>query len=279
MKRLIINADDLGLSSAVTKAVERCYAASCVTGVSLMALGADFQGASSMLRRIKKTEVGAHLTLTGNFSPCAKGKSLTGKNGIFLKDYASFAVRYFQGKIDPSDIYLELEAQMKKIKEAGLEITHLDSHEHIHVFPEVLRSTIRLAKEFGVPYIRLPFENISIIKKQFSVKDLLRYMALRIFIPEAKKNIRGMNICHNNAFWGHFHSGRMNDNILCFVIKNLKDGVNELALHPGVMAEELLNKSPWHKNAQVELDALLNGKWREILKSNQISLISHSEIS
>lgn len=280
-KKLIVNVDDVGLSDAVNEAAEKCYRENAITGVSVMVCGKRFQDAASMLRRLGKTEVGVHLTLAGKFPPCTQNrsaiKSLLSGEGTFVRNYRRFMLHYFQRRLNPDEIYLELANQIKKVRAEGLEVTHLDSHEHVHMIPAVLKITLRLANEFGVPYIRLPLEGAAVFRKQFKARDLARHAALKVFAARAKKAISGAGLYCNDAFLGHFHSGRINDDILCFMMENLPGGVTELALHPAVMSPRLLEDSPWHRNAPVELDALLNGKWRKAAETNGARLVTHKE--
>jgi predicted glycoside hydrolase/deacetylase ChbG (UPF0249 family) len=281
MKSLIINADDVGLSDSINKAVERCYSSGVITGTSVIGCGRRVREAAGMLRDLGKTEVGAHLTLTGQFEPCTKDasniKTLLFGKGVFHGDYGRFMRLCSAGKIDIGQVYIELASQIKRIKGEGLEITHLDSHEHVHMFPEVLEVVMTLAEEFKIPYIRLPLEDPVVIKKQFKVRDLLRYGGLRMFALRAKKKLFRKNFDADGNFLGHFHSGRIDDDILFFMITHLREGVSELAVHPGVMSPELLEESPWHRNAQREMDALINGRWKTFADSEGVRLVTHKE--
>ena len=281
MKSLIINADDAGYSDAVNEAVRKCYLSGVITGVSVMACGKRFHEACAILRDLGKTEVGVHLTLTGHFTPCTKPflsiETLLRK-GTFVGNYWGFMLLSARKKLKSEQIYLELSNQIKKVKEEGLEVTHLDSHEHIHMFPEVLDVTMRLASEFNIPYMRLPLEKAAVMRKQFRVKDLLRHSGLKVFTSRAKRVASRAHVKCNDAFLGHFHSGRIDDDILTFMVENLADGVNELASHPGIFPRELSEKSPGrHRNAQKELDTLISGRWKRHLDAGGIRLISHRE--
>jgi predicted glycoside hydrolase/deacetylase ChbG (UPF0249 family) len=282
MRSLIVNADDVGLSDGVNEAVRRSYLSGAITGVSVMACGRCFREAAAMLRDLEKPETGVHLTLTGGFFPCTKTaskiKSLLNKRGAFPGDYWAFMARYFRKKTRMDEIYLELVNQIKKVKEEGLTITHLDSHEHVHIFPGVLKVVVSLAKEFNIPYIRLPLERTVVTRIGFRVIDLLRHEGLKAFASRAGKTITAANLKHNDTFLGHFHSGRIDDDVLVFMMKNLAEGVSELALHPGVTSRGVLSDPVHHhSNAPIELDALLNGKWRQLSESEGIRLISHKE--
>ena len=267
MKKLIINADDAGLSKEANEAIGKCFKSDVVTGTSVIACGASFNEAVEMLHSVGKAEVGVHLTLTGDFTPVSKDtgriKTLLDETGKFNEGYQKFALRYFLGKINADEISYELASQIKKVRETGLKITHLDSHEHIHMLPRVLKTVLILADEFKVPYIRFSSERIGAIKKSFRVKDLLRYMCLKVFAPMAKRSIDSFNIKRNDFFLGHFHSGRISDDILCSMLDGLKDGVTELAVHPA---------------QDVELETLLNGKWKSLAAEKDIQLSTFSRI-
>jgi len=129
-----------------------------------------------------------------------------------------------------------------------------------------------------VPYIRMPVEKFRVISKEFKIKDLLRSAALRAFTPAAKKKLKKKNIAHNDAFLGHFHSGRINQSILSFMLKTLPEGITELAVHPAVESEPFIKKFPWYKNAPQELNILLNPQWKQTAESKKIRLIPHSAI-
>jgi predicted glycoside hydrolase/deacetylase ChbG (UPF0249 family) len=280
MKMLIINADDVGLSSEINEAVRKCYLENVITGASLLACGDGFEDAVEMLKSIGKTSVGVHLVLTGSFKPCTKDFSSIRSllpGGKFASGYQGLTSRYFMGKISASEVYTEFSAQLKKVKDAGLEVTHLDSHEHIHMLPDVLEAVVKLAVDFDIPYVRLPREDTCVVKKNFSPKDLLRHAGLKVFAAQAERVMSMTGVQYNDVFWGHFHSGRIDDNVLCFIVSNLAEGVNELAVHPGVLSAELVKRSYWHRNAQKEMEALLRGKWKDLLAEEGVCLVTHSE--
>ena len=282
MKFLIVNMDDLGLAKAVNEAARKCCLNGSITGVSVISCAGEFREAVKMLHDIEKKEVGAHLTLTGGFSPCTEDisriKTLLGGNGKFVKDYLSLGTRYLTKLLNLKEVRIELSNQIRKLTEAGFEITHLDSHEHVHVLPGIMDVTIQLAGEFGIPYVRSPLESGAVMKREFRGKDLLRHVALKVFVQKVKGRIPAAHLRCNDVFFGHFHSGRINDKILSFLTGSLREGVNEVAVHPSLNSRELFEKHPWYKNGPVELDALLNGKWKDTISSEGVRMVPHSEI-
>jgi predicted glycoside hydrolase/deacetylase ChbG (UPF0249 family) len=201
---------------------------------------------------------------------------LAGKRS-FVRGYGALLIKYLRGTLKTDEIYRELFAQVSRVKEEGLIITHLDSHEHVHMLPPVLKVTMELAKEFDVPYIRLPLEPSGAVSVDLSIKDLARYAGLKVFAIASKKRLLSAAAGHNDAFLGHFHSGRMSKEILLKLIDIIPEGVCELAMHPGVMSPKLIETSPWHRNAQQELDILLDEEWRTLAEERGIALVSHKE--
>lgn len=281
MKKLIINADDAGLSSAINEAVKQCFTEGVITGTSLISCGEAFDDACNALSEINKREAGVHLTLTGGFRPCTKTSSEVAtllEKGRFVSGYPGFMAKYYKHLVRPEHLYLELANQIQKVIDSGFTVTHLDSHEHVHMFPEVLKIVLTLAKEHAIPYLRFPLENSGLISMKFSVKDLVRHAGLKVFALGAKKRIQTSGIKYNDNFLGHFHSGRLDECIMDFMIRSMPEGINELAVHPAVKSPELLDESPWHKNAEKEMDVLMGGKWKKRLAEEGIDLISQAQV-
>lgn len=282
MKTLIINADDAGVSDIVNEGIVKCYQAGALTGVSVMACGRRFREAARMLKDVGAVEVGAHLTLTGGFMPCTQDhagiKSFIGDNGAFLRGYKQFAARYITGRVKKEHVYREFSAQIETIEREGLKVTHLDSHEHVHLFPAVLDCVIKLAGDRGLRYVRVPAENSGMLLKRFSLADVVRHAALKPLAVRAASRLRKAGLVCNDAFWGHVHSGRLDDQLLCEIIDYLTEGVNEIAVHPSVFSRALLEESPGTVNSVNEMKALIEGAWRAKAEKTGIALASHSAV-
>jgi chitin disaccharide deacetylase len=189
----------------------------------------------------------------------------------------SLALALSFGKVKKQALKEEISAQIDKLKKEGLVVTHLDSHEHVHLMPQVLDIALESCAEFSIPYIRFPRENLFVSRVSFKVKDLLRCMALRVFSVFARQTIMKFPLCHNSAFLGHFHSGRLNREILSFMADNIAEGTTELAVHPAVHSSDFLKDFPWYSNAAAEMDELMSEEWKKKLDSLNINPISHSE--
>jgi predicted glycoside hydrolase/deacetylase ChbG (UPF0249 family) len=270
-KFLIINADDLGFSHEINLAVMNCYKAGRVTDMSVMPCGDLFDGACALLKSNGITSCGAHLALTGKLKPLSPLRSY---DGFFPSDYKKLIFSGYSGE----EIYSELRAQLEKLASSGLKISHVDAHEHVHMMPMVFGPVLRLAREFGVRYVRVPYENISMTAEGFTLKDMARFIALRGMVSGRKKTLLAAGICFNTAFFGHFHSGRMNDGVFSFMLDRVEPGVSEVAVHPAVRSDKFLAEYPWYKNSAKEYELLLKGEWFSKLKANNIQLASYAEL-
>jgi predicted glycoside hydrolase/deacetylase ChbG (UPF0249 family) len=237
-KKLVITADDYGLSEAVNRRIIECYAEGAVTDVSLMAVGDSFGHAVELAKRKNLNKIGMHLALTGRFKPASPpgdASTLITQSGRFAKSYRSFLIRYFLGIAKKDEIYTELRNQILRVRNEGFKITHLDSHEHVHMAPGILKIVIKLAKEEGIEYVRFPLEKIRLFAKpSFVVRNIL----LSFMCGISEKIIRGAKMRYNDNFIGHARALKLKKEDLISAISGLKDGLTELSCHPGSREEE-----------------------------------------
>src|SRR5712691_1473021 len=140
-RRLIVTADDVGLHRGMTEGAIRAHRDGIVTACSVVASGVAFDDAVARLRDTPSLEVGVHLTLV-------EERSLTGMR--FPKSYAGFV---FDRK-DYAAIERELRAQIERVLATGLRVTHLNGHQHLHMWPGVFAIANRLANDYGIGYVR-----------------------------------------------------------------------------------------------------------------------------
>ncbi len=152
---IIINADDFGLSDSVNRAVADAFHKNLISDTTLLANGSAFDNAVIIAKQRDFSEnVGIHFNLTA-------GEPLT--NGI--KECRSFCengiFHHRNNRIKPlsekekSAVYTELKAQAEKLKNAGFEIDHADSHHHIHTAVFIAPIVFRVCSEFGIDKIRI----------------------------------------------------------------------------------------------------------------------------
>ena len=159
--RLIINADDFGLTPGVNRAIAELHQAGALTSTTLMATGPAFDDAVAIAHANPTLGVGCHIVLTDGVpvSPPETIPTLLGPDGkTFRPSLIDFIQALLRGKISEEDIKREALAQIQKLQRAGINVTHLDTHKHTHLFPAVTRPLLQLAERCSIRAIRHPFE-------------------------------------------------------------------------------------------------------------------------
>ena len=158
---LIINADDFGLTPGVNRAIAELHHAKALTSATLMATGAAFDDAVAVAHANPTLGVGCHIVLTDGVpaSPPHTIPTLLGSDGKhFRTSLVDFVQALLRGAIREDDIEREATAQVQKLQCAGIAVTHIDTHKHTHLFPQVARPLLRIAERCSVGAIRHPFE-------------------------------------------------------------------------------------------------------------------------
>jgi predicted glycoside hydrolase/deacetylase ChbG (UPF0249 family) len=269
VKRLIVNADDFGLDSAVNSGIIQAYEFGIVRSASLMSCGAAFDEAAQWARKNKEHSglgVGVHLSLTEGAPVAAKNKIaflLSEDRSCFL-ERNKFLLKFFSGKIDLGQVYLEFESQISKFLKAGLTPTHLDGHEHVHMLPCILSVVLKLAAKFKIPSIRLPKEPwLTKYPQTCKYWMISRLADFNWFFKVRKHPIKFPNHCY-----GLTQSCCLSQASLVQVLKIIPVGVNELICHPGVGKQ----------NKETELNALKSPEIRKLINDLDIQLIRYDQI-
>lgn len=155
---LVVNADDLGLHPDIDRGIESAHRDGIVTSASISAVGASFDEAVDLCRRNPQLDIGVHLTLVGErplMDPSTLG-DLVDADGAFVDAHPALAARAITWRLDREAVRRELEAQVERVREAGLRPTHLDGHQHVHLLPGVWPSVVDLARRHGIEWVRVP---------------------------------------------------------------------------------------------------------------------------
>jgi predicted glycoside hydrolase/deacetylase ChbG (UPF0249 family) len=157
-KRLVVTVDDVGLAPGMTDGALLAADRGLATAVSVAAVGEDVERAAALLRARPRLDVGAHLVLVGErpLSSPAEVPSLLGPDGALLSDFRAFLRRYLGGGVDLGEVEVELDLQLARLRDLGLRVVHLNSHQHLHVLPRLFGVVLRLARRHGVPFVRIP---------------------------------------------------------------------------------------------------------------------------
>src|SRR5881392_1275022 len=148
--RLVVNADDFGLSAGVNRGILEAYAAGVVSSVSVLVNAPGWTDAVPRLRDLGPgIGVGLHLNLTMG-RPVSWGGSLADARTGRFHTLRALVARAFAGRLDPGDVAIECAAQLARLRNAGLVVTHLDSHRHVHVLPGVWGPVVETARREGI---------------------------------------------------------------------------------------------------------------------------------
>lgn len=144
--KVIINADDFGISSKVNGAIYRSALNGFITSSTIIPVSAQFDEAIEMTKDLNNISFGIHLTFTDNFRSVLKKPEIFKENDILkLK-----SINFFKLNI----LINEFSKQIEKILNRGIILSHIDTHHHIHLFPLVLIAVIKVAKKYNIRKIR-----------------------------------------------------------------------------------------------------------------------------
>jgi len=147
--KLIVNADDFGLSRGVNFAIVDAMQYGIVRSTTLMASGFAFDHAVELGKSNPKLGIGIHLTLTWGYPLLSGHKTLVDEQGQFHK---LAYVEENAGSLDPDEIEKEFSAQIERVLESGIDPTHLDSHHHVHMLKENKKMIKKIAHKYNLPY-------------------------------------------------------------------------------------------------------------------------------
>ncbi len=229
-KKLRLTADDFGLHRDISDGILECVEQGVVNSISVVVTGEDFKRIAPLLRGMKGVEVGLHVTLT-EVPPLLgrKASSLLPGGKPFRHALHLFAALPF---IRKEEIYLEARAQLELLLEYT-KVSHLNSHQHVHLFPGLFDIFLRLAREFHIPYIRLIKERPDPL---YGARNLF-LLFLNSLYPLRKRRLKGTGIEFPERTWGFLAAGRGDElSFEAFIL----EGEGEAILHPGRETPQLL---------------------------------------
>ena len=280
MRRLIVNADDFGLTDGVNRGIVESHEKGIVTSTTLMACAERFREAASLAAQSPRLSVGCHVLLVDGtpVSPPEQVASLVPVNGRFRDSLATFAGMAVGGRLDEDQIEVEITAQVQKLQSAGIQVSHLDSHKHTHMFPAVLKGMLRAAKNCGVHAIRNPFEplvfaKVGTWKRQFQLTMMQRFRSsFRRALDEA--GVKSPDGCIGVAA-----TGGLSAEIFLQLLQQLPEGTWEFVSHPGWNDAELDKvKTRLRESREKELAMLTAESIKEAIRREEVRLISYREL-
>jgi predicted glycoside hydrolase/deacetylase ChbG (UPF0249 family) len=281
MKRLIVNGDDFGWTTAISKGILKAHHDGVLTSTTMIVNSPGFDEAVALAKETSALGVGLHLNVTHGSPVSDRDKipSLLDASGNFLGGDA-FCIRLFRGSIDPVELRREVDAQLMKFQSALGNPTHLDSHKHVHVFGCYRRVAAELAGALEHPRIRCPVERFratSILRPLFACKLLM----LQVAGQRARRRFHEAGFRMADAFMGVSETGRLTAEACVGMLSHLHDGVTELMCHPGLAVENESDAAPGDRLTEsrpLELKAVTNGTVQECIAQQHIELVNYRSL-
>jgi predicted glycoside hydrolase/deacetylase ChbG (UPF0249 family) len=284
--RLILNADDFGLTPGVNRAIGELNEAGVLTSATLMAGGAAFDDAVTTAHSHPELGVGCHIVLTDGVpvSPPESIPSLIGPDGkSFRPALVDFLRALFLGRIREEDIAREARAQVQKLQRAGVTVTHLDSHKHTHLFPSVCRPLLQVAERTGIGAIRNPFEpswSLALNHGSASRRLAIRMMGLLRSRFQAHPQIRDGRVRTTNGTVAISATGELTATTLADILRAApSSGTYELCCHPGYNDRDLDRVATrLREHRDIERNALLAEVPKLLQRTNAPRLVNYGSL-
>ena len=290
MKNLIVNADDLGWTEGVNRGILQAFRTGIVTSTSLLANGAAFAEAVKAAKSAPRLGVGVHLNLSDG-APVADREtlmSLLNDDGNLADGPERLLLKRARLKLVLDEVEEEWDAQIQKVRDAGIRPTHLDGHKHVHMLPGLFEIALRLAKKHGIEAIRVSLEESSLRAALASgsqhragvvLKQGVQARGLKLLARDAREQAARMGIATADYFCGIAQTGELTLEGVERLLKNLPEGTTELICHPGY-ADQALQETATRLQAsrQKELEILTDTRIRKLVASEGIRLRDYGSV-
>ena len=285
MRRLIVNADDFGLTAGVNRAIIEGNHSGIVTSATLMANAKATDAAIDLARTQPSLKTGCHVVLIDGVPLASNLPSLTDGSPRFRSSLKQFALAATRGQIAADEIQREVETQIRKLQSCGVTITHVDSHKHTHMFPCVLRPMLRAAKACGIRAVRNPFEPLKswpagmVLGSPGLWLRLAGVMGFQIFAAEFRRALKEEGMVSTDGTVGIAVTGMLDQKRLLRILEALPEATWELVCHPGYSDPDLQAAGTrLTQSREVELSVLTSAETRKALARRQIDLISYADL-
>lgn len=281
-RKLIVTADDLGLSPLITDGIFRAHREGIVTAAALLVNAPGTDDAVAKVHAYPELQIGLHLGVVEGHSLLDRHSSITDSNSYFGDDkiclhrhWKPFLARYFLGALDLREIEQEFEAQIQKFMTFFPSIPFLNSTQHLHILPGVSEVVIRLCKKYRIKNVRVPS---SMVPESSGLLRRLIGIPYRLLGARFRVLCRRAGIGHADHFAGFFRCGHQDVESIQKMISQFSEGVTELMLHPAFDDLALRQKMPWAYSDfewVSEMEAACSPLVRERLTAESVDLVRY----
>jgi chitin disaccharide deacetylase len=260
-RKLVVNADDFGFTRDVNQGIIEAHQNGILTATTIMSTGVAFDDAVRLARENPTLDIGVHLVLVGQ--------------PPFPMTVAQLTRAVMLGRIR---IYEELSQQVRRVLDAGLAPSHLDTHKHTHLLPPVLDAVARISEEFNIPWVRRPFD-FPLQPGRVSWKKRAVSRAFSIVRGRFERVLTRHHCRSTDHFAGFQITGNFNASHVAELIRSLPEGATEFMCHPGICTAELCAAHTRLKESrEQELRALTAPEVRNALRESGVELVTYRGI-
>jgi hopanoid biosynthesis associated protein HpnK len=289
VRRLIVNADDFGLTPGVNRAILEAHQHGIVTSATLMAGGRAFAEAVQLAQHAPQLNVGCHVVLVDGepLLPAEQVPTLLAGNGRprFRNGIGELASAALRGRMDAAQVEAEAAAQMRNLQAAGLTLSHFDTHKHAHMFPALLRPLLRAARACGVRALRNPFAPVKplafahLLRRPRLWKRYSEVKALRRLLDNFRQAVQEEQMLTTDGTFGIVSTGALEERLFEAIVGSIPEGTWEFVCHPGYNDAELDTvRTRLRASREQELQVLTSPEARETLERHGVELISWKQL-
>ena len=281
---LIITGDDFGLALPVNEAIETGFRQGVLRSASLMVGANAAQDAVERARRMSGLAVGLHLVLVEGrpVLPPDRIPDLVTSDGLFLDDLFAAGVRFFFRPHARAQLRDEIRAQFEAFAETGLELDHVNAHNHMHLHPTVHRIVLEVGARHGLRAVRLPYEPVRWAQARVGlatrVTRVATGIALAPWIALLRSRLRRAGIGFNDQVLGLHQSGEMDESAVLELLRQLRPGVTEMYFHIATRRCPEIDLTTAAYRHEDELAALLSDRVRGELDRHGIRPTCFAEL-
>ena len=280
MKRLIVNADDFGLSPEINAGIVRAHRDGILRSASLMVAEPAARAAAEMARDNPALDVGLHAVVCRGRSilDASRLGAALGPSGAFIDSPVAAGMRYFFDRSLRSAMTDELRAQVERHLELVGYLNHIDGHLNFHVHPLFADILVNLAVEYKVMCIRLPRERVMTtirLRRDNVARKLVESVIFRTLSRRTSRMMAERGLTSSDALFGLHQSGHFSEDYVVGVIDRIRDGTTELYFHPAAD----IGGVPPPVEAQLEVEILTSPRVHDAIVRNGVELITFAELA
>jgi hopanoid biosynthesis associated protein HpnK len=283
-RRLLVAADDFGLSAGVNAGILRAYREGILTEASLMVRGAAADEAVALARAAPRLGVGLHLTLLQGrcAAPPAEVPLLVDGGGRFGNHPIWTGLRYFFAPGARAQLRREIAAQLDAFAATGLPLSHVDGHLTIHMHPVAVGALIDLAPRYGLRAVRVPRDPLVAAlrwDRRHAARKLFEAAAFGGLVRWAAPRLAAAGLRMPDRLFGMHQTGAVSEEYLLHLVATLPPGTSELYCHPAaVVDDEARRWRPADYRSEAELAALCSPRVRAAIDAAGIELIRYADL-